>query len=254
MYQYGQYCPVARAAEILGDRWTLLIVRDLLTGTRYFNALKRGLPGSSGTLLADRLRRLQDVGVVEKRSELKGRSTTEYLLTTAGSELRDVVHALLMWGAKWGFGEPRPEELDPILLLWWMRSRIHIDRLPAERIVVEFDFRGVENAVYWLMLTRKDVSVCLQHPGHDVDVVVTADLASFYEVWLGRLSYDDARRANQINVDALPALACDFPNWFAWSAAAEAVRAAMLDRDGERLAVSGGGTETCEPPLHLPND
>lgn len=230
MYRYGQYCPIARALEIVGDRWTLLIVRDLLTGTCHFNALERGLPGISRALLADRLRRLQETGVIEKRLKAKGRRTTEYVLTPAGQELQAVMQALLTWGARWSFGEPDPDELDPVLLLWWMRSRVHLDRLPKERIVIEFVFHGAEDGYYWLVLTMDDVSVCLQHPGYDVDVVVTADLASFFQVWLGKLSYADALRARRIDVDALPALARDFPNWFAWSLAAPSVRAAMADQ------------------------
>jgi len=229
MYTYGQYCPVAHAVEILGDRWTLLIVRDLLTGTHHFNELQRGLPGISRALLADRLRRLQDVGVLEKHRKPEGRQTTEYHLTQAGRELQAVIQALLTWGARWSFGEPDPEELDPILLLWWIRSRVHTDRLPRERIVVEFDFHGADDGYYWLVLTTDDVSVCLQHPGYDVDVVVTADLSAFFQVWLGKLRYADALSTRRIHVEALPALARDFPNWFAWSLAADAVRAAAAN-------------------------
>jgi len=225
MYRYGQYCPVARAMEILGDRWTLLIVRDLLTGTHHFNDLQRGLPGISKALLADRLRRLEEEGVVEKRRRTTGRRTTAYYLTQAGQELHMVVHALLTWGARWSFGEPNLDELDPVLLLWWMRDRVHVDRLPKERVVVEFAFRGADDGHYWLVLTRDDVSVCLQHPNYDVDVVVTADLASFFQVWLGTLSYADARSAERIHVEALPTLVRDFPKWFAWSPAAATVRA-----------------------------
>lgn len=254
MYKYGQYCPVARATEILGDRWTLLIVRDLLTGTHHFNDLKRGLPGISATLLADRLRRLQDVGVVEKRTIRKGRRTTEYHLTAAGGELQGVISSLLTWGARWGFGAPRSEELDPILLLWWIRSRVHTDRLPAKRVVVEFTFRGADDGMYWLLLTRRDVSVCLQHPGYDVDVAVEADLASFFEVWLGRLSYDDALSANRVRINALPSLARVFPTWFAWSAAADAVRAAMRDGADEKVSPSADGGQGEVPAVVLPND
>ena len=158
-----------------------------------------------------------------------------------------VVYALLAWGARWGFGEPRAEELDPILLLWWIRSRVHTHRLPAERVVVEFDFRGADDGIYWLLLTRQDVSVWLQHPGYDVDVVVDADLASFFEVWLGRLSYDDALSTGRIRVDALPALARAFPTWFAWSAAADAVRTAMLDQALSATSTVGDGNEAGEP-------
>jgi len=225
MNKYGQYCPIARAAEILGDRWTLLIVRDLLNGARHFNELERGLPGISKALLANRLRHLQDVGVLEKWRNENGRKTTEYHLTPAGEELQTVVQALQTWGARWAFGEPDPKELDPLLLLWWMRGRVRQDVLPDERIVVEFNFYGAVDSSYWLVLTRTDVSLCLQYPGYEVDVVVTADLSTFFQVWLGWMSYSDALRTKRIEVEALPALARDFPKWFAWSPAFETVRA-----------------------------
>lgn len=225
MYRYGQYCPVARATEILGDRWTLLIIRDLLTGTRHFNDLVRGLPGISRALLADRLERLEREGVIEKRNIDRGRRTTEYQLTDAGEQLADVVQALLEWGAKWAFGEPRQNELDPVLLLWWMRNRVHRERLPQERVVVQFDFDGAPQDHYWLVLTREDVSVCLNYPGFQVDVLVTADLAIFHQIWLGRLSYRQALREHGMTVEAIPALRSAFPDWFALSAAADTVRA-----------------------------
>jgi DNA-binding HxlR family transcriptional regulator len=147
MYKYGQYCPIAKALELLGDRWTLLIIRDLLTGTRHFNALERGLPGISRALLAERLRHLERAGVIEKEQATKGR-TTEYHQTSAGQELDALIDVLLTWGARWTFGEPDPTDLDPLLLLWWMRSRICIDQLPQERIVVQFDFYGATTGTY----------------------------------------------------------------------------------------------------------
>lgn len=225
MYQYGQYCPVARATEILGDRWTLLIVRDLLTGTRHFNDLVRGLPGISRTLLVQRLERLEREGVVEKHEIDEGRRTTKYELTDAGKQLADVVQALLEWGAMWAFGEPRQSELDPVLLLWWMRQRVHREALPQERVVVQFDFEGSEQARYWLVLTRDDVSVCLNYPGFQVDVLVTADLAAFYQLWLGRVSYHQALRAQDVLVEAIPAHRSAFPDWFSLSPAADTVQA-----------------------------
>ncbi|MFW6184642.1 MAG: winged helix-turn-helix transcriptional regulator [Chloroflexota bacterium] len=225
MYRYGQYCPVARATEILGDRWTLLIIRDLLNGTRHFNDLVRGLPGISRALLADRLERLEREGVIEKRNIDQGRRTTEYQLTDAGEQLADVLQALLEWGAKWAFGEPRQNELDPVLLLWWMRNRVHRERLPQERVVVQFDFDGAPQDHYWLVLTREDVSVCLNYPGFQVDVLVTADLAIFHQIWLGRLSYGQALREHEMTVEAIPALRSAFPDWFALSQAADTVRA-----------------------------
>lgn len=124
MTKYGQYCPMAQALELIGDRWTLLVIRDLLTGTRHFNDLERGLPGISRALLARRLRQLQDARLVEKRLNNTGRRTTEYHLTQAGNELQEVVGALLTWGAVWAFGDPTYEQLDPVLLMWWMHNSL----------------------------------------------------------------------------------------------------------------------------------
>jgi DNA-binding HxlR family transcriptional regulator len=225
MHTYGQYCPIARAAEILGDRWTLLIVRDLLCGAQHFNELERRLPGISRALLAERLRRLQRVGVLKRRLAPTGRQTS-YQLTQAGRELQPVIDSLLHWGARWAFGEPDPAELDPVLLMWWMRDRVYTERLPSRRIVVEFDFRGPRPGTYWLVLEPGAISVCLTHPGFEIDVLVTADLAAFYQVWLGRITFAEAVRNRQVELDTVPALIRAFPRWFAWSAAAGAVRAA----------------------------
>lgn len=225
MHQYGQYCPMAMATEILGDRWTLLIVRDLLSGVKHFNDLERGLPGISRSLLSERLSRLQEVGVLDKYSHGRGRKT-EYWLTPAGEELYDVVNALTVWGARWAFGEPTEEQLDPLLLMWWMRGRVHLERLPGERVVIQYDFLHHKKETYWLVLTPDDASVCLTYPGFLPDVYVKAQLAVFFQIWLGRLSYRDALRREVVQVDAIPRLARDFPNWFAWSLAAPAVRAA----------------------------
>lgn len=230
MNKYGQYCPVAMATEILGDRWTLLIVRDLLSGVRHFNDLMRGLPGISRGLLADRLRRLERVGVLTRRSLGKGRKT-EYELTAAGMDLHTVIHALMTWGANWAFGEPSEEQLDPILLMWWMRNRVRQDQLPRDRLVIQFDFHHTKRETYWLLLTPEDVSVCLTHPGHETDVVVTAELAVFFQIWLGRMSYQQALEADAVRVDAIPpSLGRSLPDWFAWSLAAPAVRAANPDK------------------------
>ncbi|HBY99079.1 MAG TPA: transcriptional regulator [Chloroflexi bacterium] len=224
MNKYGQYCPTARAVEILGDRWTLLIVRDLLLGAQHFNELERGLPGIPKALLAQRLRRLQQVGVIERYGDSKERKTC-YQLTPAGQELFPVIESLTRWGAKWAFREPEPAELDPVLLLWWMRNRVNRERLPLQRIVVEFNFREARSAKYWLVLSPKDVSVCLKHPGYEIDILVTTELAVLYQVWFGRIAFHDAIREQQVQLDAAPALIREFPKWFALSQAASIVRA-----------------------------
>lgn len=227
MYKYGQYCPIAKAVEILGDRWTLLIVRDMLTGTSHFNDLERGLPGISRALLSERLRRLQRMGLVEKVNRPDQRQNTAYYLTEAGKELNTVINSLLIWGAHWAFEEPEEEELDPVLLMWWIRGRVCTDQLPERQLVVRFDFTGKKRESFWLLLSKKDVSICLTNPGFELDVLVTADLSAFFQIWLGRLTYHEALRTGKVEIDAIPALAKAFPTWFAYSLAAPAVRATM---------------------------
>lgn len=230
MKSYGQYCPVAQALEVLGDRWTLLIIRDMLTGTRHFNDLARGLPGISRGLLAKRLRQLEAAGLVEKYHPPTGRQTTEYYLSESGEEIQDVISALLVWGAKWAFGDPSPDHLDPLLLMWWMHQRVNKDTLPEDRLVIQFDFYGAKDETYWLILSRADVTLCLTDPGYEINVIVTADLATFFKIWLGKVDYHDALHTPALDVAGIPRYVDAFPQLFAWSVAAPAVRAAEAIR------------------------
>lgn len=225
MSKYGQYCPMAKALEILGDRWTLLIIRDMMTGTRHFNDLERGLPGISRALLASRLRLLQGAGVIEKRVTSSGRATTDYQLTQAGLALFDVVNSLRLWGEAWAFGEPTPQDLDPSLLMWWMRSGVDVERLPERRVVARFDFHGAAAVSFWLVLKREDVSLCLTDPGYEINVLVTADLATLFKVWRSRVRYEDALSAGSLRVEGIPSLVRAFPQWFGLRAAPVASRA-----------------------------
>jgi hypothetical protein len=175
--------------------------------------------------MAQRLQQLERLGIIERRVGGKGRAT-EYHLTAAGQELQPVIDALLGWGAQWAFGDPDPAELDPVLLLWWVRRGTRLDRLPPQRVVVQFDFHGAWTGSDWLLLEPSDVSVCVQHPGFDIDLLVTADIAAFYQVWLGRVSFAEAVGRKWVQLDGSPALLRAFPTWFAWSPAAEAVRQA----------------------------
>lgn len=225
MDSYGQYCPIAKAAQIFADRWTPLIIREMLYGVCRFNELERGLPGIPRSLLASRLRRLEQAGVIERTVAPNGR-VTEYHLTQAGRQLEAVVDVLGTWGAQWAFGDPEPDELDPLLLLWFMRRRINFPLLPPHRVVVQFDFRGERTGSYWLVMEPTDVSLCLQHPGFEVDLLVTADIAAFYRVWFGRLTFAEALRDELIELDGTTTLVRTFPGWFALSPFASVVRAA----------------------------
>jgi len=164
--RYAQYCPVAKATEVLGDRWTPLILREMLIGATGFNELQRALPGISRSILRDRLRRLERAEVVDRKTGPTGR-TLEYALTPAGRDLRPVVKALGDWGATWSFTEPRRDELDPDLLIVWIARHADPAELPGTRTVVQFDLRDPTRR-YWMVLEPHDVSVCLQHPGFDV--------------------------------------------------------------------------------------
>src|SRR2546423_7124663 len=225
MHLYGQYCPVARAAEILADRWTVLIIRELLADINQFNELERGLPGMSRTLLTERLRRLERTGVLERRAASRGKPT-QYRLTDAGRDLQRVVDLFGEWGARWAFGEPRPNELDPIILLWWMRRRVAREHIAQRRLVVAFDFHRARQK-YWLLIEPADVSVCLKHPRFEIDIFVTADILAFYRVWLGRSTMADALRKSQVTLEGAPANVRAFPSWFSWSPMANTVRAAQ---------------------------
>jgi DNA-binding HxlR family transcriptional regulator len=224
MESHGQYCPIAKGAEVIGDRWTLLIVREMLFGVHHFNELERCLPGISRSVLAQRLKHLERVGIVERESGPSGR-TISYSLTTAGRELQPVVHVIGEWGASWAFPDPDPAELDTDLLMRWISRHIAQDQLPASRRVVRFDFTSPRRR-YWLVLRRGDASVCLQHPGFDEDVVVTADAATMYDVYLGRVSLVGAIADGDIIVAGIPRDVRAFPRWFKGSRFAPQIRAA----------------------------
>ncbi|HVU10214.1 MAG TPA: helix-turn-helix domain-containing protein [Phototrophicaceae bacterium] len=221
MSKYGQYCPVARSLEILGDRWTLLIIRDMLLGTTQFNDLERGLPGISRALLSQRLRQLRHAGIIEKRLNPAGRKTTEYQLTQAGRDLQGVIFSLMNWGEAWAFDDPREEELDPILLMWWLRKRVDVSKLPQARVVVQFDFHGGQlgntHRSAWLVMTQADVTLCLTDPGYEIDVLVSSHLTAFYKLWWNRISYSDALDCWGVTVEGTPALVRAFPDWYGWS-------------------------------------
>jgi DNA-binding HxlR family transcriptional regulator len=232
MRSYAQYCPIAKGSEVLGDRWTLLIVREMLGGATGFNELQRGLPGISRSVLADRMRSLERAEIVERRTGPKGR-TLGYRLTTAGRDLEAVVQAIGEWGATWSFTDPRPEELDPDLLIVWMARHVAREHLPPKRTVVQFDFREPSKR-YWMVLEPSEVSVCVQHPGFDIDLAVRVDTATLYRVYLGRADLGGAMRARKLTMTGPGALQRAFGRWFAWSAFAPASRQA----DERRTAAS----------------
>ncbi len=216
-----------------------MIIRELLAGSAHFNDIERGLPGISRSLLASRLRHLEDTGVLERSTGTRTHAT-EYHLTAAGHDLQKVIERFGAWGVRWAFGEPRPEELNPVLLLWKMHQRVRRDLLPATRTVVEFNFSGRHGRRLWLVLAPQEVSVCVKPPGFDTDLIVRAELAYFYQVWLGYIDYATAIRAHAISLEGPSRLVREFPRWFSWSPMARFVRS---ERERQSL-IRTGETET----------
>lgn len=201
---YGQYCPITRAVEVLGERWSLLIVRDMICGATRFNDLARSNPGLSRSLLSKRLRQLERANIVEHVGD-------QYLLTPAGEDLEPLVMGLGEWGAKWQFGEPRDDELDPELLMWWAHDRLDLSALPdRRRLVLEFEFVDRRRR-FWIVSDATGPSVCTADPGFEVDVRITSDLSTMYEVWLGRQNLRAAVRDGRVEMHGPAALVRAMP-------------------------------------------
>jgi DNA-binding HxlR family transcriptional regulator len=217
MKGYGQFCPIAVACETFAERWTPLILRELLVGTRRFNEIRQGIPRISRTLLGQRLRELEAAGVVESRPLARGRGR-EYRPTPAAEELRAVLDGLGAWGQRWSTTQFDLENLDLTMLMWDMHRRIDLPRLPARRTVVRFEFRAFPPRcrplrTCWLVLEREGADVCLKDPGFDVDLVVTADARAMARVWAGAITFAQAVRSGDVRVEGPRELVRAFPSW-----------------------------------------
>jgi DNA-binding HxlR family transcriptional regulator len=234
----GQYCPIAKGAEVLGDRWTLLIVREMLHGIDRFNELERCLPGISRSVLSQRLRHLRRVGLVDRSDD--GPHGAAYRLTPAGQDLRPVLQTLGAWAATWAFGEPDPAELDPDLVVGWISRHLARDRLPPRRVVIAFEVLGRPPRWYWLVIAADDVSICRSDPGFPTDVTVHGDAEALYRVYLGDLTLEQARSAGRLELSGDTVAVRQAPTWFAWSSFAPAVRHAAERRAAATAAASPG--------------
>jgi DNA-binding HxlR family transcriptional regulator len=226
MSRYGQFCPVAKAMELLDERWTLLVVRELLMGSRHFNDLRRGVPRMSPALLSKRLRTLTRAGIVERRTD--GARVT-YALTEAGSELRPIVEALGCWGARWipAIGD---EDLDPQLLLWDVHRNLDLAAMPDGRTVLGFRFPDVPPRAsrWWIVVDSSGVDVCDADPGHPVTLTVEAPLRTLTDLWRGELDWAAAARAGMTLEGPLWARRA-LPRWLRLSAFAPVPRAAQSE-------------------------
>ncbi|MCM8749775.1 helix-turn-helix transcriptional regulator [Thermomicrobiaceae bacterium CFH 74404] len=214
---YHQFCPVSKGAEIFAERWTPLILRELLCGSHRFSELLRGIPRISPNLLIQRLRSLERDGVIERRPARNGHGW-EYYLTPAGEELGPVVELLGGWGYRWALGHLSEEDCDPETLMWFVHRQIKIDQLPDRRVVVRFEFSDdPKGRRFWLILDRPQVDLCLRDEGFEVDLEVQTDIVTFNRVYLGHLDLRDAIRRRLVLVEGDSSLARDFPDWIGTS-------------------------------------
>jgi DNA-binding HxlR family transcriptional regulator len=219
---YGQFCPVAKAMELLDERWTLLIVRELMLGSQHFNALRRGVPKMSPALLSKRLQTLARAGVVERWED--GNRIT-YRLSESGRELVPIVEALGRWGIRW-IGELGDEDLDPHLLLWDIRRGVDTEAVPDGRTVVGFVFPEMPSACrrWWLIITGDGVDACDFDPGHPVRVTVETSLRTMTRIWRGDLSWAAALRSGDLVLHGEPQACRALPRWFKLSSLAPTPR------------------------------
>lgn len=219
---YGQFCPVAKAMELLDERWTLLVVRELMMGSQHFNALRRGVPRMSPALLSKRLQTLVRAGVVERWED--GNRIT-YRLTDSGRELEPIVEALGRWGIRW-IPELGDEDLDPHLLLWDVHRSIDTEAVPDGRTVIAFVFPDVppSNRRWWIVVTGDGVDVCDVDPGHDVRVTVESSLRTMTRIWRGDLAWAAALGTGELVLRGEPQACRALPRWLKLSSLAPTPR------------------------------
>ncbi|MDH5473661.1 MAG: helix-turn-helix transcriptional regulator [Gammaproteobacteria bacterium] len=216
MKTYGQFCPLAQAAQLLCERWTLIIVREFIAGSTRFNELRKGVPLMSPTLLSNRLKQLEKAGVIRRQQYgNNSRDSRAYELTEAGHELRPVVELLGAWGHRWARSDLNNDDLDAGLLMWDMRRSVDASQFPAHRIVVQFEYPDAPQGArdWWLISEKGEIDLCLNDPGYDVDVLIKSSLAVMTAVWTCQKKFQDAVNAQEIKVLGDTALTKKLPDW-----------------------------------------
>ena len=223
-----QYCPVAMGTELLGDRWTPLILREFIVGAHTFGEIHNGIPHISRTLLSERLKQLTANGLIERHEDTPGRP--RYSLTPAGADLEEFIFAMGEWAIRWAyFKDPTEQQLDNTHLMWRWRRGVRPDRVPDRRVVIEFALEcpGGRVETIWLVINPEDAETCVKHPGFDVDLHVRTTSRELHRIWMGRTSIPAALQAGTFTLDGPPALVRAFPRWFTFSPFAPAVRKAV---------------------------
>ena len=213
MSEYGQFCPVAKASDILGEKWTVLIVRELLLGTTRFNDFQRALSRISPTLLSKRLKTLEARGLIVRRRS-PGQERSEYQLTACGRELAPIVEHLAVWGMRWARGQMSDSELDVEFLMWDLQRRLQTDRLPNGETVLCFIFEELEKfKTWWLVTCEGEVDLCTENPGKDVDLYVNTQVRHLVEVWSGDVDLKKSLRQKLVRTHGNKHLARTMSEW-----------------------------------------
>ncbi|MEQ8660260.1 MAG: helix-turn-helix domain-containing protein [Gammaproteobacteria bacterium] len=224
MSHYGQFCPVAKAAEIFGERWTLLVMRELLLGTTRFSDLQRALAKASPSILAKRLRQLEAAGVL-RRVRAAGGGHAEYRLTRAGREVAPLIEHLGTWATRWAPARLTRDELDEYYLLLDFSRRVVLEALPRGPLSIGFCFRRPwRTPSWWTVIRDGQIDICDRDPGYGVDLLVGATLRDLTAVWLGQVSLASARRDGLVQVSGERALERSIGRWFGLSAFARRAR------------------------------
>jgi DNA-binding HxlR family transcriptional regulator len=216
MKGYGQFCPVAKATEVLGEKWTPLIIRELITDDQSFNDLRKGVPLMSPSLLSSRLKSLENCGVIERNKTAKG---VIYSLTEAGEELSPVIEQLGIWGQRWARSDMSKKDLDPSLLMWDAHRRIDTSYFPDERSVLRFEFVDYPSKLrlWWLVIADGEVDICLKDPGHEVTLYIQSTLKTMTRIWMGDLSVSKAKRDKLLNIKGNMAIKNSMSSWIGCS-------------------------------------
>jgi DNA-binding HxlR family transcriptional regulator len=223
MKGYGQFCPLALAAEIVGERWTPLVLRELMIGARRFNDIQRGVPRMSPSLLSRRLKILERAGIVERR---RSGGRIEYVPTEAGQQLMPAIETLAYWGKRWLPATLSADNADPDLIMWDMHRRLALDRMPETRIVIQFEFTDQPKAkrMRWIVGDAKGVELCITNPGFEVDLFVETDSQTITLVWYGDLPLGRALADGTIELHGPHRLCSAFPSWLQLNILAEVPR------------------------------
>lgn len=230
MTRYGQFCPVAKASEILGERWTILVLRELLLGATRFGEFQRALSRMSPTLLSKRLKGLEARGLVVRKRP-SGGERYEYHLTASGRELAPVVENLAVWGMRWARGRLTDDELDVEFLMRDLQRRLQTDVLPSGETVLCFTFDALrEHETWWLVARDGEVDLCTENPGKDVDLYLKTSVRTLVEAWNGDVPLRKLLREKRIRVQGSRHLVRTLPDWLGISLYAH-VRPAEHARD-----------------------